>query len=283
MLSKIVKAYRLYEAFLMTGFFVIGSFFGINDLSLHSILLLVYSGIISFLVILSIYSYNASAGKITDKYNTRLKGLSSVSKKTFNISGYLFTTIAILLSLSINIYIAIFCVIVNIIWVAYSQPKYGLKYKPYFGTILHFFAQIIQFNMCYHIFESIDIYSIALSIYFALAFSTGHLHHEIIDLQSDKLSGFQTTTIKHGVTTVVFSILIICTINVFFVTFLFLFNILDLISLMIMMFPIVFHILLYLVFYKQIVSKAIQIRNLYRIAYFTCFAIFIVYKIITLF
>jgi len=280
---KFIKGYRLYEALLMTGFFIIGSFFGINLISVNSIGLLIISAIISLLVVLSVYSYNAAAGKSTDKNNPRLNSLNLITKKSFQLSGITFSLLAIATSAFLSLEIALVCTFVNIIWIGYSHPKYGLKYKPYFGTILHFFAQIIQFNMCYLIFDSIDLYSIALSLYFALAFSTGHLHHEIIDFESDKAAGFRTTTIKHGITKVKNTIIAICTFNLFIVLLLHLFTIVNLISFIIMIVPIIIHILLYLIFNKTIAIKAIQIRSFYRLIYFSCFAVFIVYKIITLY
>ena len=59
---SLIKALRIPEVALMSGFFIIGSFFGIDEWNYNILIKLVMICFISFFTILSVYTYNAAAG-----------------------------------------------------------------------------------------------------------------------------------------------------------------------------------------------------------------------------
>jgi 4-hydroxybenzoate polyprenyltransferase len=198
MVARLFKALRLQESFLMTGFFMIGSVFAINDISKNSLSNLVLISLCSFLLILSIYSFNAYSGFKSDQKNRRLNGLSFISKNSFGLWSLFFFLVSFGLSLFLRKNIFLFIIIIEFVWLLYSWPRLGLKHYPFVGTLLHFFAQILHFNMVYFVFQPISIKSISLSIFFSLLFAGGHLNHEVIDYEADKNVGFKTSAVFIG-------------------------------------------------------------------------------------
>lgn len=277
MAKEIIKALRIPEVILMTGFFVIGGLFGIQSISLDAFLTLLGIVLMSFLIILSVYAFNSASGKKRDKHNPRLKSLIHITGKAFFLFAFVFFVLAIALSMLIDWRISVLCIIVYGLWVAYSHPFYGLKHKPYYGTILHFTAQVLHFNMCYLAFQPIDGYGVALSLYFAFAFAAGHLHHEIIDYPADKKSHTTTTAVKHGIKPVINTIKTICVINMIYVVMLFITHIIGFWFFLFMFLPVLLHFLIYLKNKRDFGNKAVQIRNRYRyfylISFLTIFAI----------
>jgi 4-hydroxybenzoate polyprenyltransferase len=274
-----IKAFRLAEVLLMTGFFIIGSFFAITEWSGPIAFRLLAVCLISFFTILSIYSYNSAAGKAVDEYNIRLDSLRSFSSKFYVIFGSVFLLLALIIAFFISWWFILLNLLVFGIWVLYSHPKWGLKHTAYWGTLLHFVAQIIHFNMFYCAFKPLDVYSLTLSFYFAFAFAAGHLNHEIIDHDSDLRAGVKNTATKKGVRFVSAAIILLCLINVLLVTAAFFATIVDPVSGLLLLLPVVIHLLLYFIYVLRIKQFALKIRSVYRGVYFLSFLLLILYRI----
>lgn len=279
-MPNLIKILRIQEVILMTGFFLIGSFFSINDYNVDVILKLVLIGKSSFLIILAHYCYNSAAGKSKDNKNDRLKSLKLLSAKSFYYLAYIFLILALLFAFLIHWHFSLTCLIIFLIWKIYAHPTIGLKHRPYWGTVLHFFAQIIHFNMCYAVFNDIGINSISISIYFSIAFAAGHLHHEIIDYKPDKKSGSVTTVVKHGINSAIMIIIILYALNLVLTSILYFFDFIDMIIYIVMLIPVIFQFILYSIYSKNIYNKAIAIRTAYRAAYFIAFSTIVLYNII---
>lgn len=274
------KAFRLPEVMLMSGFFIIGSFFAIDSWSPDVIRQLFILWLISFFTILSVYSYNSAAGKTADQYNIRLEPLKKYTAKHYMIFGSIFFVIALCFSLAINPWFVPLNMVVLLIWIFYSHPKWGLKHKAYWGTVLHFIAQMIHFNMFYFAFKVPDTLSLILSVYFALAFSVGHLNHEIIDFHSDKEAGVTNTATKKGIRFAGWLVLFICLFNILFVLFAFQRNIINPVMLIFLLSPLIIHLFLYLLWFNQLNKYARRIRTFYRIVYLICFLLLIILRIL---
>lgn len=276
---KYIKALRVKEVGLMSGFFVIGAFWSINDLSFSSVLNLFTVWAVSFFTILAVYAYNAAAGKSIDKSNKRLSSLEHFSKKTFNTLGSLFVLIAVFFALYLDIKIAFLAITIFAMWVSYAHPKFGLKQKVLWGTVLHFVAQILHFNMCYMVFEEISLFSILLSIYFSFCFAIGHLNHEIIDYDSDKKAGIKNSATSLGIKfnyNLIIGLLMSC---LLYTSFLYGKEIISLLEYLFFIIPPIIHLILQISYRKNIKDKSLKIRHIYRVIYFLSFVIIILLRL----
>lgn len=195
---KYTKALRIGEVLMMTGFFMIGAVFSMSSLKPNDLLLLLIIFTAIFFLIISIYSFNAFSGKQHDESNPRLNHLSRIKQPVFLIIAIVTLMVSLGLAVWLGWLIAAALVTIFCIWVLYSNPLFGLKHIPFAGTFLHFFAQILHFNVVYAIFAPLSWYSLLLSLFFALSFAAGHVHHEIIDYEADKAAGIRTGAIKLG-------------------------------------------------------------------------------------
>lgn len=282
MKSNLYKALRVLETLLMSGFFIIGSFFGVSDYTDYIVVKKIgIIGIVTFFTILSIYAYNAYAGVNEDAVNKRLASLSFYRAKEYLFLGIAFLLIALFFSLLIGkpLY-TLFTVIIFIIWMGYAYPAKGLKYKPYWGTVLHFLAQIIHFNLCYYVVHSLNIFAISVSVYFAIAFSIGHLNHEIIDSDTDIKARVKNTVAQKGVFFVLALIVFLCSINMIYVLLLYLLNLIDFSLFFILFIPAAGHWLLYVFFNVRAKDNALLIRSVYRLLYFLALLVFVLAKIL---
>ncbi len=265
---KYWQAFRLNEVILMSGFFIIGSFFAIEEFDSDTVLKLSGLVMLSFTIVLSVYSFNAAAGKAQDKNNLRLKNLWNLNQKTFLIFSTLFFLLSLVISLFLNFYCSILTIIITALWILYSHPKFGLKQKAIYGTMIHFFGQILHFIMAWIIFQDFSIDAVLIAIYFSTAFSSGHLLHEIIDFDADKESGFRTSPIVFGINKITKLLIFILSLNALILVLLAYFEIIPNIAFYCFFTASLVHLVLISFFYRNIKDKALFVRNIYRFLYF---------------
>ncbi len=196
--DKYSSALRVKETILLTGFFLIGAVFSINKLSIADLFDLGIIATLAFSLNSSLYALNAFTGKGEDKHNIRLIKLAKTPKRfylNYFLSSLLITLIA---SCFFNVQFLWGIITLFILGIVYSMPILKLKNGPIGGTIVHFLYQIIAFNSSYAVFDSISWTSLLVSIYFALLFSAGHLHHQAIDYEADKSANLRTGAVKWG-------------------------------------------------------------------------------------
>jgi len=196
--AKYLKLARLGECVLMVGLFFIGSVFSIKSISISTIFPLVLYSLGAFFFILAVYSLNAYCGFEADKQNKRFKNLALVSSELFLYPFFAYTLIFLILFSLTDIRITFLALLSFIGWIWYYLPKYGLKYKPITGTLVHFFTQIIHFQMGYLLFEDLDAFSILISIYFAVLWVGAYLNHEVMDYEADKQTNVLTSAVYYG-------------------------------------------------------------------------------------
>jgi lycopene elongase/hydratase (dihydrobisanhydrobacterioruberin-forming) len=266
MVKKLIRALRLEEVSLMSGFFVIGGFFAIQEINAQSVLRIFLLGVLSFSVVLSVYSFNAASGIKSDKNNLRLKNLWHINARLYYLFAFGFFLVSIFCGLFLHKFIAIMAIIIIALWVLYSHPVIGLKQKAVYGTLIHFFGQIIHFNMAYLAFQNLSFESLFISIFFAIAFSTGHLLHEIIDMEADKQAGLKTSPILFGLNKTLNAIVILLLINLILLIALFIVGIIS-IAFYCFIIPAVMHLFLFFINKHKIEKMSLNIRNIYRIIY----------------
>lgn len=273
MVKKLIKALRLEEVSLMSGFFVIGGFFAIQNINSQSVFRIFLLGILSFSVVLSVYSFNAASGKKSDKNNLRLKNLWHIDARLYYLFALGFFVVSIICGLFLHKLIAVMAIVIIALWVLYSHPVIGLKQKAVFGTLIHFFGQIIHFNMAYLAFQDLSYESLFISIFFAIAFSTGHLLHEIIDMEADKQAGLKTAPILFGLNKTLNAIVALLSINLLLLIVLFGVGFIS-IAFYCFVIPAIMHLFLFIIYKYKIIEKSLLIRNTYRLGYFVGGAVF---------
>ncbi|MDD2386252.1 MAG: UbiA family prenyltransferase [Bacteroidales bacterium] len=280
LLKKYWQAFRLNEVILMSGFFIIGGFFAITEFNKEVAYKLIGLIILSITIVLSVYSFNAAAGKSQDANNLRLKNLWNLSKSTFLIFAALFFAFSIIISIYLNIISSILTVIIIFLWILYSHPVIGLKQKAIYGTLIHFIGQILHFLMAWLIFQNFNWDAVLIAIYFSIAFSSGHLLHEIIDYDADKNSGFRTSPVVFGIKRTSIVLLIILIINVFLISYLYAIETISLIAWICFFSASFLHLLLLLLNIRNVKTKALLIRNIYRCLYFASGIIYLALKLL---
>lgn len=279
-IKKYWQALRLSEVSLMSGFFLIGSFFAIDVYDKDNIIKIFLLAVLSFSIVLSVYSFNSAAGKENDSNNIRLKNLWSFSKNKFLIFAFIFFIISISLSFILNNFASILSILIIFLWILYSHKTIGLKQKAIYGTLIHFFAQILHFVLAWIIFKDFTYDVVFIAIFFSIAFSSGHLLHEIIDCESDKITGFKTSAIKFGVKTVAKSISLLLFINIIIISLLFYFSHISKIAFISFAIATIIHFGIIALYINNILQKSLFIRKTYRLVYLLAGLIFILFTII---
>ncbi|MFO7736127.1 MAG: UbiA family prenyltransferase [bacterium] len=213
---SIVKQMRLGEAFIICGFVISGYVHALEDgtnfLSKQTLLFF----ITVYLLILSVWLFNSFTGYEEDRFNKRLGRTDMVGKNFYLFMTLMTFIISLILSFCFSISLAVASFAVFLLWMLYSI---SWKYKPFTGTSIHLFVQLIQFHLGYYFLEKQpSVSSLSTAFYLGILFSAGHLHHELIDYETDKKTGSNSGAVYLGRSRAV----ILCA-SVFVVSFLLLF------------------------------------------------------------
>lgn len=281
-LRKYLNALRIKEVALMCGFFIIGSLFSIEAIDNQNLINLWVIVLLSFSIIMSIYSFNAGAGTDKDIHNKRLKNLNAINKSSYYSISAIFFVLSSILSLYFSFQAIFFVIAIISLWVLYSHRRFGLKQKAIWGTIIHFISQILHFNLGYLAFKQPNIDSLLISIIFAIAFSIGHLLHEIIDSKSDLKSNLKTSPIVFGISKTINAIIILSTTNCLLLLLLYYTKTINNITFFTFIFPLVFHCILFMYYKNKMDTNAIIIRTYHRIIFFIGGFAFIVLQLFCL-
>lgn len=191
-LRNITSKFRLTEAAIVSGFTFLGILISAPSArSLFELRTIAFI-VASYLLIVSIYSFNSWGGIRDDVNNERLvkNGLATPAE-------YLMTTIytiaaAIAVFIIVKPGAVIYATAVFILWGIYSFPKFGAKYVPVAGTLIHIVVGMTQFNLGWLLFHETSEKSLIVSIFFALILSGGHVNHELIDIDADRSAGISS-------------------------------------------------------------------------------------------
>lgn len=277
MVVKYFNAFRVKEIVPKLGFVFIGCVFALQEIVLGAIFVeLVVLAVICLLGGVSIYAFNAYFGWNQDSDNTRLVSLRMIRNKSL----YLYLGITLLvLSISCAWYLNqnIFypAVIIFFLWIIYVNPLIAIKGIPSFGILLAIVAQVFHFHLGYLAFSNFNTSSFLISLFYAFLFGAGHLWHEIIDHDSDRMAGLNTTAVYLNVRNAK---------RVFFFIFigahLYLGGLfaVEVIS-AIMFVPYLISVLLVVIYWKLDASiDLFSFRRFYMIVYFLATSIFIVVR-----
>jgi 4-hydroxybenzoate polyprenyltransferase len=192
----IFHALRFFESLQISGFFLIGYLFAFVNYDIKEFLLF-FAG--CFALVFSFYAHNSFSGYPEDLHNGRLGNIRILPRASFMVVS-LAAFIAVLVLFSSNYKLLLFSVAIYFAGVIYSI-RGGTKYRPVLGTLTHIVVEIFQFNLAYvYLFNTVTSTSILVSLYFGILFGAGHIHHEIIDHEPDKLMKIKNLVSLIGVT-----------------------------------------------------------------------------------
>jgi len=197
-LTKHIKAFRFGEVFILSGFFLIGAIFSINQINYVVGYRLLLTGLLTFFLLCSLYAFNAYCGRNEDKNNQRLKSLNEISPSLYLLGFLCLFSLSVILGYFLYKPIILLIILLGGLGSFYSLPTIG-KNKPFVGTIIHFFFQVTAFHIAYIVFKPISGHSILISIYFSVLYAAGHLHHEVIDYEADKKALINTGAVFLGI------------------------------------------------------------------------------------
>ena len=264
-----VVALRLKEVALLVGLSLVAYPFAVEKVLLDhwQTLIQLYVGLCCFVA--GVFALNNYSGYRHDKQNKRFTVKRGISSKNYFYFFLFGATAAIGIFYWLNASLFRLSLVVLFLWVIYYLPKYGLKYFPVTGLMVHLVAQIFQFQMGWVVFADLSVKSLAVSGYFALLWGAAYLNHELVDYEADKAAGVKTSAVKFGpkmVSGLSFTFFVIAHI--------FLLSLVKqgvLLSFEAMPFIVAFllHIIVLAVFYlkNNLLSKAILYRNIYRSLY----------------
>ena len=268
-LDKYSSALRVRETILLTGFFIMGAIFSIDKLSELFIIDLCKIAAIAFCLNSGLYALNAYTGKIEDRHNIRLINLAK-TPFSFYLKYFCFTLpITLMASWFFNAQFLKGIVLLLVLGGLYSIPILKLKNGPIGGTIVHFLYQIIAFNSAFAVFDQPSWASLLISIYFALLFSSGHIHHQAIDYEADMLAKIRTGAVKWGLSRAYHTSFILAVVSALYWLFLYFMGYLDLTTMLLFIAAFCFHFTLYKVYKNKFENSnnRISYRNYYRICY----------------
>jgi len=250
---------------------LIGAVFSIPSFHFLATIELALLYVIGFFSISSLYAFNAYQGRKEDKNNERLKALGEVPPHHYLIYfkvGYAFSLV---LGFYVRTELFHLILLLGFLGVAYSLPGIG-KGRPLAGTIIHFFFQMIAFQMGYVFFEPISLNSILLSVYFSLLYMAGHFHHEVIDYEADRLNAITTSAVYFGFSKAVNLSFAFFTLSILYWIGLYVIKVISQTELLIFLTAFVMQLIVYLFnrsHFEISPQRRIQYRTYYRLLYFT--------------
>ena len=199
-----LKAFRLPEIVLMSGYFIIGFFLSHTYLdSLNWQFFALYGGIL--LYISSVYMLNSYADYEIDHLNPRLEYLSTYSKNTYLVLTFLTLLLALTIAFFISTNLVILISFSFMLWVLYYVKPFRFKASAIAGTMIHFIAGISHFQIGYELGGEWCYLSIMISFFFATLLSLGHINHELIDQKADNEAGIKNTATSFSKQTILYA------------------------------------------------------------------------------
>lgn len=135
--------------------------------------------------------------------------------------------------------------------------------------------------MIWFVFKCISIESISLSVFFSFLFSAGHINHELIDYETDKVNNIKTGALTLGYKSAAMLSFFIFLIAHFYLIILYFFSLINLPMLIIFFVGFFIQAAIYFshgIYLKINQQKNLGYRRLYRIIVFLECVLLLIYK-----
>lgn len=195
---EVLRALRLFEISVKTGFILIGAIYAKAGITLSDVPNFIELFVISMISGLGIYAVNAYYGYEMDEKNNRLSNLYFISRKNFGRIAIISILIVLIWMLLKSIALFLITTGVFFLWTIYVHPLLNLKGRFLGGVLIAFLAQILHFHIGVFYLGQFSVELLMISIFYAMVFATGHIWHELIDWDADREAGNQTTAIVIG-------------------------------------------------------------------------------------
>lgn len=197
-----VRTARLPEVLMICGAPFLGVLLSIPDLTTGSVGRAAYvlAGILALAI--HVYLYNAWAGLVYDQADPRrridplLGGQLEPAKALVASLVSLGISLAIFLSLSVCLFLI--ALGIAMLWLLYAHPRIALKRMPVVPTALHVVGGTLAVYLACAGMEGLSLEKTWVSLYFGLVLGAGHLNHELLDCEADRMGNFKTSAIRFG-------------------------------------------------------------------------------------
>lgn len=193
---------RAKEVFLIGGVTFIGLVFSTNTFNIDTTLKWILAMVTAYSLLSHSFLSNDWSGYEYDKKDVNksrrplMRG--EVSLKEVKILSIFFLIISLTTALLLSYYTFYMAVGVIVLNYLYSGNSVFLKSVPVVSSGLHFLGATLGFLIGYTFNGNIDVNGILFGMYFGIIYATGHLNHEITDMDSDENAGITTSANSFG-------------------------------------------------------------------------------------
>jgi 4-hydroxybenzoate polyprenyltransferase len=199
---RLLSCIRLDEVVVLQGAPLLGAVFSIGRLTIEGVVTLLVFAAGSCFLVAHVFVLNDWSGmssdlrdpnRATDVFMTRGIGRAEIGY----LSVALLAVSLLLLSQFGSLTLAIASMTAGLS-ALYSAPGFQLKGVPLLNSALHLVGGMLHFLLGYSVFRIVDARSLEIGCFFALAFSGGHLTHEVRDFDGDRRNGITTNAVTFG-------------------------------------------------------------------------------------
>jgi 4-hydroxybenzoate polyprenyltransferase len=202
LIRRYLSCIRYREILILQGSPLLGAVFAVGKLNADRLAALFVFAVANLLLVAHIFVLNDWAGADADLNDVNkvagvfaTKGISRDAIRRLWIG---------LLVLSLTMFgllgmrpLAIAAAIAAVSFL-YSRPASPAKAIPVLGSALHLGGGILHFLLGVSLFKAIDGSSLALALFFGLAFAAGHLNQEVRDFDGDIRNDIKTNAVTFG-------------------------------------------------------------------------------------
>jgi len=199
---RLLSCIRFDEVWALQGPPLMGAVFSINSLTSGNVLAFTVFVCGSVCLVAHVFVFNDWSGIRDDLRDPnrapRTFPAKDVSRTQIGFLAIALLALSLLLLGLLGTAPAVLALAIVAVSALYSAPAFRMKGLPVISSLLHFVGGILHFLLGYSIFAAIDDRGIAISCFFALVFTAGHLTHEARDYEGDSLNGIRTNAVVFG-------------------------------------------------------------------------------------
>jgi 4-hydroxybenzoate polyprenyltransferase len=214
-IAALFRSIRFDEVVLLQGTPFMGVAFSIGAITSEKLEVLALFTVANVLLVAHVFIFNdwsATAQKAEQPNKaTALVYSGAVSSRLL----FFFSIVILAISLVLFAFLGLRTLIIAAAYAAlgiwYSHPRLNAKGTPIGSSLPHFFGGLLHFLVGYTLFAPLDRRGVLIGLFFALAFTAGHLNHEVHDFDFDRKNNLRTNAVAFGQRPVFLASLIVFT------------------------------------------------------------------------
>lgn len=206
---------RYRDVLLLQGSPLLGAAFAIDGIVAEKIARLLLFAVASFLLVAHVFTFNDWAGIGRDsndpnKVDDALRAQAVTPPEVAILSlGILAASLLLFAFLPAQTFLL--AAAIAVLGILYSHPLTNGKGIPVLSSALHLVGGALHFLLGYALFAAPDRRGVLVALFFALAFTAGHLNQEVRDHDGDRINGMFTNPVWFGKRTAFLAGLVIFT------------------------------------------------------------------------